>query len=108
MLRLEELTLEEIEALQKELIKKQQELLKSKKEAKKQKRIAFNQFLIDHKDVVMQLVEHIDECDDHNGFLSTNKEVYCPACHLKEIINGEWHLHNFDVSFKVEIKEVED
>lgn len=102
------LTLEEVKALQEELLKKEQELLKDKKEAKKQKRIRFNQFLMDHKDVIMQLVEHIDECDEHNGFLSDNKEVYCPACHLKEIVNGEWHLHSFDVSFKVDIKEVEE
>lgn len=108
MLDLTNMTLEEIQQVQEVLAKKQEELLKEKQRARVEKAIKRNELLKAHGDVIMKLIDHIEDCDHENGFLSDYKDTYCPACHLKEIIDGEWHLHAFDVKFKVEIKELEE
>jgi len=108
MLDLTNMTLEELKATQEEIIQIQNELLKNKKRAQKLKAEEFNKFLIANRNVVIQLVKHIEGCDYENGFLSDDKDRYCSACHLKEILDGEWLLNAFNVNFTIDIKELED
>lgn len=108
MLGLANMTVEELEAVQAEIIRMKDELLRDKKRAQKQRAKEFNEFLTANRDVVMQLVKHKEDCDHENGFLSDDRDKYCPACHLREILDGEWLLHAFEVKFTVEITEIED
>lgn len=97
----------ELAELQEQITRRQMELLTDKKIAQKERAIVFNEYLKANKDVVTSLVKHIEDCDGENGFLSVNKERYCPACHLQEIVDGEWLMDAFEVKFTVEITEID-
>lgn len=108
MMDLAKLTEEELMQLAEAVAQKKDELLKNKNNKEKQEASKFNAFLIANRDVILPLVKHIDDCDGENGFLGDSQEKYCPACHLKEILDGEWVMDTFKVEFTVKITELED
>lgn len=101
------MTEQELRNLQEEITRRQNELLKDSKRAQKERAVVFNEFLKANKDVVKALVKHIEDCDGENGFLGAPEGRYCPACHLNEIINGEWMMDAFEVKFTVEVIEID-
>lgn len=101
------MTEEELRQLQEEITRRQNELLNDTKRAQKEKAKIFNEYLKANKDVVTSLVKHIEDCDGENGLLNISQDRYCPACHLQEIVDGEWFMDTFEVKFTVEITEID-
>lgn len=108
MTREEELDLEERDLYEKlNKIREEKEKIKQQKIEEKKKETGKKlDYLKEHKDFVLSLIEHSrTSCsDDHpcNGYDYDKGYPRCKKCFLIEILNGEWENEidvKFDVSF---------
>ncbi len=105
------LTLDEIEEIQKVLDKRKTELKLEQINSKRKIAEQHIEILKQYKDIILPLIEHDrTSCSDEdpcNGYYFTDGRARCNKCHLIEILNG-YHGNGFDVRLEVVIINTEE
>jgi len=108
---IDNLTLDEINNIQRELDKRKTELKLKQIEMRQDIAKQHIDIIRKYKDVILPLIEHDrSSCSDENpcnGFGSASYGARCNKCHLIEILDGQYG-NEFDVKFEVVIIDIEE
>ena len=105
------LTLEEIEEIQRELEARKADLKLEQTNVKQEIAKQHIEIIKKYKDVILSLIEHErSSCSDENhcnGYGSRDSGARCNKCHLIEILEG-WYGNRFDVKLDVIMIDTEE